>query len=98
HLGTWQAPAKGFHKPDAILFIGVNPLITYTGFPAGKHGEWLSERLAAGAKLIVIDPRRSDVAKRATTFIQPRPGFDVAILAAMIRVIIDERLYDHEFV
>lgn len=98
HLGTWQAPAKGFHKPDAILFIGVNPLITYTGFPAGKHGEWLSERLAAGAKLIVIDPRRSDVAKRATTFIQPRPGFDVAILAAMIRVIIEEQLYDHEFV
>lgn len=98
HLGGWQAPAKGFDKPDAILFIGVNPLITYTGFPAGRHGEWLAERLAAGASLIVIDPRRSDLAKRATTFIQPRPGFDVAILAAMIRVIIDEQLYDRAFV
>lgn len=98
HMGSWQAPARGFHKPDAILFVGVNPLITYTGFPAGKHGEWLAERLAAGARLIVIDPRRSDVAKRATTFIQPRPGFDVAILAAMIRVIIGEKLYDRDFV
>lgn len=98
HLGSWQAPAKGFHEPDTILFIGVNPLITYTGFPAGKHGEWLAQRRAAGASLIVIDPRRSDLAKRATTFIQPRPGFDVAILASMIRVIIEETLFDRKFV
>jgi Anaerobic dehydrogenases, typically selenocysteine-containing len=98
HFGTWQAPAKGFYKPEAILFIGVNPLITYTGFPAGQHGKWLSERLGAGASLIVIDPRRSDLAKRATLFIQPRPGNDVAILAAMIRVIIAEDLYDKAFV
>ena len=34
-LGTWGAPSQGFDRPDAIMLIGINPLVTYTGFPAG---------------------------------------------------------------
>jgi anaerobic selenocysteine-containing dehydrogenase len=97
-LGTWGAPAQGFDEPMSILLIGINPLVTYTGFPAGSPHTWLAERLDAGCALVVIDPRRSEVARKATLHLQPAPGQDVPILAAMIQVIIEERLYDAEFV
>ena len=51
-----------------------------------------------GAKLIVIDPRRTQYAKVADIHIQPRPGTDCALMLAMMNVIISEGLYDKEFV
>ena len=96
--GDWMAPAVGFDDPEVILLIGANPLISFTGFPYGNVGKWLNERLAAGTQLIVIDPRRSDVARRAHIHLQARAGHDVPILAAMLKIILDEQLYDAEFV
>ena len=51
-----------------------------------------------GAKLIVIDPRRSESAEVADLWLQLRPGTDCALLLGMINVIIEEDLYDKEFV
>lgn len=51
-----------------------------------------------GAKLIVIDPRFCEVAQKADLFLQIRPGTDAALALGMINVIIEEDLYDHEFV
>jgi anaerobic selenocysteine-containing dehydrogenase len=96
-LGTWGAPPQGFDRPDAIMLIGINPLVTYTGFPAGSPHVWLSGVMNAGCKLIVVDPRRTDVAKRATLHLQPRPGHDARILAAIINVLLAEELGDREF-
>jgi anaerobic selenocysteine-containing dehydrogenase len=97
-LGTWCAPSQGFDRPGAILLIGINPLVTYTGLPAGSPHTWLEENLAKGCQLIVIDPRETEVARKASLHIQPAPGHDTQILAAMINVILAEELYDHEFV
>ena len=96
-LGTWGAPSQGFDRPAAILLLGINPLVTYTGFPAGSPHVWLTRVINDGCKLIVIDPRRTDVAKRATLHLQPRPGHDARILAAMIHVVLAENLGDREF-
>jgi anaerobic selenocysteine-containing dehydrogenase len=96
-LGTWGAPSQGFDRPAAILLLGINPLVTYTGFPAGSPHVWLTRVMNGGCKLIVIDPRRTDVAKRATLHLQPRPGHDARILAAMIHVVLAENLGDREF-
>lgn len=96
--GTWDAPLQNGHDADAVMLIGVNPLISFAGFPVGNPGKWLGESLARGMQLIVIDPRRTDVAKRAQLHIQPKPAHDIAILAAIIHVIIKEDLYDHDFV
>jgi anaerobic selenocysteine-containing dehydrogenase len=52
----------------------------------------------AGMKLIVVDPRRTEPAERADIWLQIRPGTDVALMMGMINVIIDEGLYDREFV
>jgi len=53
---------------------------------------------AAGGKLIVIDPRRSDLADVADLWLQVRPGTDGALAYAMLNVIIAEELYDRDFV
>ncbi|MDP2969076.1 MAG: molybdopterin-dependent oxidoreductase, partial [Deltaproteobacteria bacterium] len=54
--------------------------------------------LDRGAKLIVIDPRKTAVASRADLWIQPRPGTDLMMALGMLRVIIDEELFDKGFV
>lgn len=96
--GMWMAPARAFDLPEVALIVGANPLISHEGFPMGNPGAFLASSLRRGMKLIVIDPRRSDTAKRASLHLQPRPGEDIPILAALLRVILEERLYDHEFV
>lgn len=51
-----------------------------------------------GVKIIVVDPRRTDTAKLADLWLQIRPGTDTALLMSMIHVVINEGLYDKEFV
>jgi formate dehydrogenase major subunit len=51
-----------------------------------------------GAKLIVADPRRSDLARHATYFLQFNPDTDVALLNAMIHAIVDEGLANEAFI
>jgi anaerobic selenocysteine-containing dehydrogenase len=95
--GDWAAPAVGFDDPEVILLVGINPLVTFTGFPYGNPGKWLNERLASGTRLIVIDPRRSDVARRAHIHIQPKPGQDAPIIAAILRIILEQGDFDRDF-
>lgn len=97
--GSWQAPAQGFDRPEVGLIVGANPLISFQGgLPQGNPGQTLSNWRADGYKLIVIDPRRSDIAKRATIHLQPLPGEDPTVLAGLLRVILTEELFDHAFV
>jgi len=51
-----------------------------------------------GAKLIVIDPRSTQLARQADTWVRLRPGTDLALALGMINVIIKEELYDKSFV
>jgi anaerobic selenocysteine-containing dehydrogenase len=51
-----------------------------------------------GAKLIVVDPRLTETAARADIWLQPRPGTDTALLMGWMNVIINENLYDTDFV
>ncbi|OPY74901.1 MAG: Acetylene hydratase [Syntrophorhabdus sp. PtaU1.Bin050] len=51
-----------------------------------------------GAKLIVVDPRRIPEAEKADIWLPIRPGTDVALMLGWIRIIIEEDLYDHNFV
>lgn len=96
-LGWWTGYA-GLAKPlgrgtKCIVLWGANP-------EQANRRMWASvlDRKREGAKLIVVDPRRVGGADRADIWLQPRPGTDVALMMAMIKVIIDEGLYDKEFV
>jgi anaerobic selenocysteine-containing dehydrogenase len=96
--GSWMAPPMNFQGARAALLIGANPLVGHTGFPSANPTKWVSAAQRDGMKLIVIDPRESEIARRADLFLQPRPGCDDLIMAAMLKVIVEERLYDVAFV
>ncbi len=59
---------------------------------------WFMRSLDYCKNLIVIDPRASAYATRASLWIQPRPGTDCALALGMMNVIIEEELWDKEFV
>jgi thiosulfate reductase/polysulfide reductase chain A len=56
-----------------------------------------AEGLARGAKLIVVDPRFSTAASKATFWLPIKPGTDTALLLAWMNVVISEKFYDKEF-
>ena len=58
----------------------------------------LKAALARGAKLIEIDPRETETAKLADYHLRIRYGTDAALMLAWVHVIIEEGLYDHDFV
>jgi len=58
----------------------------------------LKKNLKKGAKLVVIDPKRIPVAEKADMYLRIRPGTDGALALAMMNVIVNEDLYDHDFV
>jgi len=60
--------------------------------------KFVEEALGKGAKLVVIDPRRTETAERAFLLIQPRPGSDAAIALAVAHRLIEQRWTDDEFI
>lgn len=98
-LGGWEAGPHVFGESDVWMILGGNSLISIsTTIPVQNVGWRLTNALARGMKLIVVDPRRTQTASRAHIHLQPRPGEDASILAGMIHVILHENLYDAEFV
>src|SRR4030042_5720004 len=58
----------------------------------------IQENLKKGSKLVVIDPRKISLAKKAEMYLSIRPGTDGALALALMHVIIKENLYDKEFI
>jgi len=96
--GMWMAPFQDFASSRVALLVGVNPLVAMSGgLPQGNPGRFLSDALARGMELIVVDPRVTETARRATLHLQPRPGEDAAIVASLLHVILREGLHDAAF-
>jgi anaerobic selenocysteine-containing dehydrogenase len=97
--GGWQAGEQGFEDADCWMLVGLNPVISKsTGVPSQNPARKLKDAVARGMQLVVIDPRRTETAKRAALHLQPRPGEDPTILAGILHVVIAERLHDAAFV
>lgn len=78
---------------DVIFVTGSN---TTENHPV--IGSQMRQAKAKGAKIIVADPRRIDLAKDADVFLQIKPGTNIAMLNAMMNVIIEEDLQDKEYI
>ena len=81
-------------NPKCIVMWGCNPQWTN---PDEYKGEGFWRAYKNGAKLIVIDPRKGFLAKKADVWLQVRPGTDAALAMGFLNVIINEGLYDKEF-
>ncbi|MDR2492718.1 MAG: molybdopterin-dependent oxidoreductase [Coriobacteriales bacterium] len=84
-----------FVLPEYVMVWGKNPIVSN---PDGFFGHALIDMMKRGTKLITVDPRITWLASRAEITLQLRPGTDTALLMAMLNVVINEGLYDKEFV
>jgi predicted molibdopterin-dependent oxidoreductase YjgC len=57
----------------------------------------IKKAVKAGASLIVIDQRETELARHASVWLRPVPGTEASVIGGMLRVIVDESLDDHEF-
>ncbi|MBK7950241.1 MAG: molybdopterin-dependent oxidoreductase [Deltaproteobacteria bacterium] len=97
--GVWLGGSHVFDESDVWMLVGTNPLVAISGgIPHANPARRLERARARGLELIVIDPRRSETAKRATLHLQPRPGTDPAILAGILREVITTGRFDRDFV
>ncbi len=78
---------------DVVLLIGANPTSNHP-----VAATWIKNAVKRGTRLIVADPRRSDLARHATYFLQFKPDTDVALLNAMMHTIVYEGLVNEEFI
>jgi anaerobic selenocysteine-containing dehydrogenase len=82
-------------EPRCIVLWAVNPLWTNPDEYKGVHFWGAFKK---GAKLIVIDPRKNFYTQKADLWLQLRPGTDTALAMGFFNVIIEEQLYDQDFV
>ena len=99
-LGAWSAGRQEFHDADVWLFAGNNVMVSnWTGFGAvsANPALTLKEARARGMKIIVVDPRRTETAGYADLHLQLKPGTDIAVAGAMLRLILDSGWHDTAF-
>lgn len=100
-FGTWGGGTHAFTGSDVCLIIGNNPVVSqYTpfgGIPPFSPYSRLRDEMKKGMKVIVVDPRRTEVANRATMHLQVNPGEDPTLLSTFINIILSEDLHDQEF-
>lgn len=98
-MGSGATCGFGLVDPDyaksrCILLWAHNPEASWPGLYLYD----IREGLKNGAKLIVVDPRKTNFAAKADHWLQLRPGTDVALALCFIHVIIKNKLYDADFV
>jgi formate dehydrogenase major subunit len=80
-------------KAEVVLVIGANPTVNHP-----VAATWIKNAAQNGTKLILADPRRTELARHATHVLQFNADTDVAMLNAIIHAIIDEDLVDKKFI
>jgi formate dehydrogenase major subunit len=91
--GAVSNPVMDVTRAEVIVVIGANPTVNHP-----VAATWIKNAARAGAKLIVLDPRRSDLARHAHRYLQFKPDTDVALLNALMHTIVEERLVDPAFI
>lgn len=91
--GVGAQAGNEMEKARCVLVVGKSP-------SDSSVVQWMNIKTAkkAGATLIVVDPRKTQIARYSDQWLATRPGTDAALALAMIHVILEEQLYDREFV
>ncbi len=91
--GAVSNPVMDVTQADVVFLIGANPTVNHP-----VAATFIKNAAQNGTKLIVLDPRRSDLSRVAHRFLQFKPDTDVAMLNAMMNVIVTEGLVDEDFI
>jgi anaerobic selenocysteine-containing dehydrogenase len=95
---TFGAPVPGAYMPDleqagCIVFWGYNPHVARLA-----HAVASTEALKRGARLIVVDPRRTGPANKADLWLRVRPGTDAALALGIAHIMLERGWYDRDFI
>jgi anaerobic selenocysteine-containing dehydrogenase len=96
--GFWSGtdrPSPDYANARFMLLISAH---LESGHYFNPHAQRIVEAQQRGAKIAVIDPRLSNTAARADYWLPAWPGTEAAVLLAMAKVMLDEDLFDKEFV
>jgi formate dehydrogenase major subunit len=91
--GAVSNPVMDVTKAEVVIVIGANPSVNHP-----VAASFIKNAAKSGTKLIVMDPRRSELSRVAHRFLQFKPDTDVAMLNAMMNVIVTEGLVDEAFI
>ena len=91
--GAVTATFNEIENADCAIVIGCNPAANHP--VAATYFKQFAKR---GGKLIVIDPRGQALKAHASHMLQFRPGSDVSLLNAIMHVIVEEKLYDQQYI
>ena len=91
--GAVSNPVMDVLQAEVVLLIGANPVVNHP-----VAATWIKNAVKRGTKLILAEPRRSELARHAEHFLQLKPDTDVALLNAMMYTIIEEGLVAEDFV
>jgi formate dehydrogenase major subunit len=91
--GAVSNPVMDVLQAEVVLLIGANPVVNHP-----VAATWIKNAVKNGTKLILADPRRSELARHASHYLQFKPDTDVALLNAMMHTIIEEGLVAQGFI
>jgi formate dehydrogenase major subunit len=91
--GAVSNPVRDVMHAEVVLIIGANPSANHP-----VAASWIKNAVRQGTKLVVMDPRRTELARLATHHLAFTPGRDVALLNALLHVVVTEGLVDRAFI
>ncbi len=91
--GAVSNPVMDVTQAEVVFLIGANPTVNHP-----VAASFIKNATKTGTKLIVLDPRKSDLSRVAHRYLQFKPDTDVAMLNAMMNVIVNEDLVDADFI
>lgn len=93
-----MVPVSDIDNCDYFLLVGTNPAVSAWNWLESVPAGWKRalERQRRGAKIVVVDPVRTETADKADMHVAVRPGQDWALLLGMVKVILEEGLEHHD--
>jgi anaerobic selenocysteine-containing dehydrogenase len=102
-MGVMASGRHHFRDADVAMIAGGNPVVTHQGAPfavaeTGAPARAFETAKARGCKIIIVDPRRTETARFADLHIQPVPGHDAELFAAIAHVMLRKGTCKQDFV
>jgi formate dehydrogenase major subunit len=91
--GAVSNPVMDVLQAEVVIVIGANPTVNHP-----VAATWIKNAVRQGTKLVLIDPRRGELARHAAHVLQFKPDTDVPLLNSMMHVIVEEGLVDQAFI
>jgi anaerobic selenocysteine-containing dehydrogenase len=101
-MGIMASGKPAFADVDLAVIVGNNPVVSHQTYPfgpgeSGAPGRSFAAAKKRGARIIVVDPRRTETARFADLLLQPLPGNDAALFAAIAHILLRDGTYNREF-